>query len=82
MKSVALGVKITNYLQGYSFEENMFRWEDENGKTDSVKMVGMVGDSDFIPALGLTLLKRRNVWCESRPLLGWLLCTGIADRYQ
>ena len=35
----------------------MFSWEDENGKTDSVKMVGMVGDSDFIPALGLTLLK-------------------------
>ena len=33
----------------------MFRWEDENGKTDSVKMVGMVGDSDFIPTLGLTL---------------------------
>ena len=57
VKSVALGVEITNYLQGYSFEENMFRWEDENGKTDSVKMVGMVGDSDFIPTLGLTLLK-------------------------
>ncbi len=25
VKSVALGVKITNYLQGYSFEENMFQ---------------------------------------------------------
>ena len=34
VKSVALGVEITNYLQGYSFEENMFRWEDENGKTN------------------------------------------------
>ena len=57
VKSVALGVEITNYLQGYGFEESMFRWEDEAGKTDSIKMVGMVGDSDFIHALGLTLLK-------------------------
>lgn len=57
VKSVALGVEITNYLQGYSYEEKMFRWEDEAGKTDSMKMVGMVGDSDFFHTLGLTLLK-------------------------
>lgn len=57
VKSVALGVEITNYLQGYGFEQSLFRWEDETGKADSMKMVGMVGDSDFIPTLGLTLLK-------------------------
>ncbi|MCD8268724.1 MAG: ABC transporter permease [Parabacteroides sp.] len=58
VKSMALGVDVTDYLQGYDdFEQGMFRWEDENGKIDSVKMVGMVGDGDFIPTLGLTLLK-------------------------
>ena len=57
VKSVALGVEITNYLQGYGYEQSMFHWEDETGKADSMMMVGMVGDSDFIPTLGLTLLK-------------------------
>lgn len=57
VKSVALGVEITNYLQGYGFEQSQFRWEDETGKADSMQMVGMVGDSDFIHTLGLTLLK-------------------------
>lgn len=57
VKSVTLGVEITNFLQGYHFEEWGFSWEDETGKADSIKMVGMVGDSDFIRGLGLTLLK-------------------------
>ena len=57
VKSVALGVEITDYLQGYGYEQSMFHWEDETGKADSMMMVGMVGDSDFIPTLGLTLLK-------------------------
>lgn len=57
VKSVTLGVEITNYIQGYKYEECAFRWEDEKGKTDSIKMIGMVGDSNFIKGLGLTLLK-------------------------
>ena len=57
VKSVALGVEITDYLQGYGYEQSMFHWEDETGKADSMMMVGMVGDNDFIQALGLTLLK-------------------------
>lgn len=57
VKSVTLGVNITDYLQGYQFEAGWFSWEDETGKADSIKMVGMVGDRDYIRTLGLTLLK-------------------------
>lgn len=57
VKSVTLGVEVTNFLEGYWFEESLFSWEDEMGKTDSMKMVGMVGDGNFIDGLGLTLMK-------------------------
>lgn len=55
--SVTLGIDITDFLQGYQFEECAFSWENGQGKADSMKMVGMVGDRDFIHTLGLTLLK-------------------------
>lgn len=57
VKSLTLGVEITDYMKGSRWEECLFSWEDETGKTDSLKMVGMVGDGNFINALGLTLLK-------------------------
>ena len=57
VKSLTLGVEITDYMKGSRWEECLFSWEDEAGKTDSLKMVGMVGDGNFINALGLTLLK-------------------------
>ena len=57
VKSLTLGVEITDYMKGSRWEECLFSWEDETGKTDSLKMVGMVGDGNFINTLGLTLLK-------------------------
>lgn len=57
VKSLTLGVELTNFLQGYRFEESMFSWQNQAGEADSLRMVGMVGDRDFIHTMGLTLLK-------------------------
>lgn len=57
VKSVTLGVDLSDFLQGYWFEEAMFNWQKESGEPDSLKMVGLVGDRDFIRTMGLTLLQ-------------------------
>lgn len=57
VKSLTLGVELSNFLQGYKFEESIFSWQKETGEADSLKMIGMVGDRDFIHTMGLTLLK-------------------------
>ena len=57
VKSLTVGVDVSDYLQGSWAEECMFSWQNETGGTDSLKMVGMVGDYDFMNTLGLKLLK-------------------------
>lgn len=57
VKSVTLGVEMSDFLQGYAFEKCVFDWTDEAGRSDSLEMVGLVGDRDFIWTLGLELIK-------------------------
>lgn len=57
VKSVTLGVEMSDFLQGYAFEKCVFDWTDETGRSDSLEMVGLVGDRDFIRTLGLDLIK-------------------------
>ena len=57
VKSVTFGVDLSNFLQGSRFDEAMFGWQKENGESDSLKMVGLVGDSDFIRTMGMKLLQ-------------------------
>ena len=55
--NVAGGVDLSNYLRGHKTEEAVFSWMGENGQVDSLKMVGVVGDGNFMKTLGVTLLK-------------------------
>ena len=48
---------LSNYLRGHKTEEAVFSWMGENGQVDSLKMVGVVGDGNFMKTLGVTLLK-------------------------
>lgn len=57
VKSLTVGVNVSDYIEGSWAEECMFGWQKETGEADSLKMVGMVGDYDFMRTLGLTLLK-------------------------
>lgn len=57
VKNVTLGVELSDFLQGYAFEKSVFNWTDEAGRSDSLEMVGLVGDRDFIHTLGLDLIK-------------------------
>lgn len=57
VKCVTAGVELSNYLQGFLAEESVFGWVNTAGQVDSLKMVGVVGDADFMNTLGLTLLK-------------------------
>lgn len=55
--SVAGGVDLSNYLQGHKTEENVFSWMSGNGQVDSLKMISVVGDANFMQTLGVKLLK-------------------------
>ncbi|WP_370861326.1 ABC transporter permease [Parabacteroides faecis] len=57
VKHVAGGVELSNYLRGHKTEETVFSWQHDNGQVDSLKLVGVVGDGNFMETLGLTLLK-------------------------
>lgn len=57
VKSVAAGVELSNYLQGYESEATMLSWMNEAGQVDSLRMISLVGDGDFANTLKLTLLK-------------------------
>lgn len=55
--SVAGGVDLSNYLQGHKTEENVLSWMSGNGQVDSLKMISVVGDANFMQTLGVKLLK-------------------------
>lgn len=57
VKSVAMGAPITDYLKGFQWEGNNVEWYTENGQTDSLRMVNIFADGDFVKTYGLTLLK-------------------------
>lgn len=57
VKSVAGGVELSDYLKGHKTEENVFSRMTEGGRVDSLKMVGLVGDGNFMTTLGITLLR-------------------------
>lgn len=70
VKNVSKGSDVTNFLRGYNYEESRFFWEDEAGRMDSMKIVGMVGDSAFIETLGLTLLNGRTFGADPKAFRG------------
>ena len=57
VRNVAGGVELSNYLRGHKTEETVFSWQGESGRVDSLKLVGVVGDSNLMETLGLVLLK-------------------------
>lgn len=57
VKHVTGGVELSNYLQGHQTDESSFSWTDDAGQVDSLKMVGVAGDADFMETLGLNLMK-------------------------
>ena len=57
VKSITIGVDLSDFLQGYRWETSKFSWQDEVGRMDSLEMVGLVGDRDFFQTLGLELVK-------------------------
>lgn len=57
VKSVTSGIDLTNYLQGYSADMNTLSWMNSAGQVDSLKMVCIGADGDFMNTMKLTLLK-------------------------
>lgn len=57
VKSVAMGVSVSDYLKGNSWETNRVEWYKDNGQTDSLTMVRIWADADFAKAFGLTIVK-------------------------
>ncbi|NDV56606.1 ABC transporter permease [Bacteroides sp. 519] len=55
--SVAMGAHIVDYMKGYSWENNLMEWDTPSGGVDSLAMVQMWGDGDFIKTFGIELLK-------------------------
>ena len=66
VRSVTGGVELSDYLQGHRTEENSFSWTNEAGQVDSLKMVGVAGDGDFMGTLGLTLLKGMSFGADKK----------------
>ena len=60
------GVELSDYLQGHRTEENSFSWTNEAGQVDSLRMVGVAGDGDFMETLGLTLLKGMSFGADKK----------------
>ena len=57
VKSVAMGAPISDYLKGHAWEGNTVEWYKEDGQVDSMRMVCIFADGDFVKTYGLTLLK-------------------------
>ncbi|MDL2212374.1 ABC transporter permease [Bacteroides sp. OttesenSCG-928-N06] len=55
--SVAMGAHIADYLKGYKWEGYLLEWDTPNGGVDSLRMIQMWGDGDFIKTFDIELLK-------------------------
>ena len=66
VRSVTGGVELSDYLRGHQTEENSFSWMNGSGQVDSLKMVGVAGDGDFMETLGLTVLKGKTFGADKR----------------
>ncbi len=66
VRSVTGGVELSDYLRGHQTEENSFSWMNGCGQVDSLKMVGVAGDGDFMETLGLTVLKGKTFGADKR----------------
>lgn len=69
VERIAAGVDLSDFIQGYRWETKKFCWQDGAGRVDSLVMVGLVGDKDFIPTLGMELLKGEAL--EADPAKFW-----------
>ena len=56
VQKVTAGVELSDFIQGYEGEESAFSWVNKAGQVDSLRMVGIGGDKDFMNTLGLKLL--------------------------
>lgn len=66
VRSVTGGVELSDYLRGHQTEENSFSWMNGNGQVDSLKMVGVAGDGDFMETLGLIVLKGKPFGADKK----------------
>ncbi|WP_301704559.1 FtsX-like permease family protein [uncultured Parabacteroides sp.] len=66
VRSVTGGGELSDYLRGHQTEENSFSWMNGSGQVDSLKMVGVAGDGDFMETLGLTVLKGKTFGADKR----------------
>lgn len=57
VKSVAMGASISDLLKGFSSEKQTVGWYKETGDIDSLEMVNIFVDGDFVKTYGLTLIK-------------------------
>ena len=57
VQKVTAGVELSDFIQGYEGEESAFSWVNKAGQVDSLRMVGIGGDKDFMNTLGLRLLQ-------------------------
>lgn len=57
VRSVSMGAEITDYLEGDKSQGDVLRWTDESGETDSLRMMCIWADGDFVNTFGLKLLK-------------------------
>lgn len=58
VKGVAMGSPIMELLEGGEWKDGMkMEWTDIDGKENSLKMVPVIADTDFIKAFGLKMIK-------------------------
>lgn len=57
VKSVAMGAPISDYLKGHAWETKTVEWYNETGGVDSLRMVNIFADADFLTTYGLELVK-------------------------
>ena len=57
VKSVAMGVPVSDYLKGHAWEGRTVEWYKEDGSMDSLRMINIFGDGDFARTFGLELVK-------------------------
>ena len=58
IKAVSMSVAIGSTLEGTAYEDgDMVHWTDPDGRTDSVRMMGLMADKDFVKTFGLEMIK-------------------------
>ena len=58
--SVSMGVQIGDYLKGYRYEGANVVWENDGGAIDSMRIIEMWGESEFIETFNIKLIKGKT----------------------